>query len=346
MVRSAGFSPFLGGTQVRALKNGLKPAKARTTNGTAIREVLFGCFLSPSLKGKIVAQDKVIPLAAPTQTAPPLTSAQKFARIQPFLAPLLITCILTIGEFTYGILESYTATLLAIVTSIVCELVLGRFVTGRWPHLASSYVTGISVGILMRSTYLWPYVVCSLLSISSKYALRVKNRHLWNPSNLGMSVMLFLVPAAVSPLGQQWGNDKWPPAIILCLGSLILYTLGRLHITLTYVAAFTVLSYLRHVLTDQPWISELALLTSPSYLLFMFFMITDPKTTTHGKRRQILVVLLVAAAETLLRLNREIHAPYYALFMVAPITNLLEIGWDALQARKIATAAIPVSCAK
>lgn len=274
-----------------------------------------------------------------------MSTENKFTRIKPYLAPLLITCILTVGEYAYGILESYTATALAIVTSIVFEVILSRFATGRWPHLASAYVTGISVGILVRSTYLWPYLMCSLLSISSKYALRIKNRHLWNPSNLGVSVLLFLVPAAVAPLSQQWGNEKWPPLIILCLGSVILYSLGRLHITLTYMAAFTALSYVRSVLTDKLWITELGLLTSPSYQLFMFFMITDPKTTTRTRPRQIAVALVVAVTETLLRLNREIHAPYYALFIVAPITNLLEIAWDARQARKSAAADLPVFCA-
>ena len=37
------------------------------------------------------------------------------------------------------------------------ELVLGRLTYGRWPHPASAYITGISVGILVRSPFLWPY---------------------------------------------------------------------------------------------------------------------------------------------------------------------------------------------
>ena len=73
-----------------------------------------------------------------------------------FLAPILITGILLAGQIGFGILESYTRTLLAIASSIVMELVLGRLLTGKWPHLASAYITGISVGILIRSPALWP----------------------------------------------------------------------------------------------------------------------------------------------------------------------------------------------
>jgi Na+-translocating ferredoxin:NAD+ oxidoreductase RnfD subunit len=253
-----------------------------------------------------------------------------------FLAPVLITCILAIGDYQYQILESYGRTAAAILSAIALELVLGRWVTGRWPHLASAYITGISVGILLRSTLWWPFILCSLLSISSKYALRVHGRHLWNPSNLGMSVLLFLAPTAVASLSQQWGNDVWPLLVIWLLGGIILYRIGRLHITLTYVAAFIVLSWVRSVWSGAQWINEVAPLTGPMYQLFIFFMITDPATTTRTWRRQCVVAALVAVAETILRLNQVIYAPYYALFIVSPLTNLLEIWWTIRQTPKSA----------
>ncbi len=265
-----------------------------------------------------------------------------------FLAPILVTCILLGGDLTFGVLESYWNTALAILSSILLEMALGRLVTGRWPHLASAYITGISVGILVRSPLLWPYIVCSLLAISSKYAIRVKGRHIFNPSNLGVSILLFLAPVYVAPLSQQWGNELAVLLIIMCLGSLILFTLGRLHISATYVVAFAVLSLVRSRLTGQVWISEIALLTAPAYQLFIFFMITDPKTTTHTWPRQCAVAVVVAVVETLLRLyggrivpQADIHAPYYSLFIVAPVTNLLEIGWDSLRGRKAAALATP-----
>jgi Na+-translocating ferredoxin:NAD+ oxidoreductase RnfD subunit len=280
-----------------------------------------------------------------------------FDRFKPFLAPLLITSILALGEYQYGILEGKSLllnnTAWAILTAIAAEVLLRRLAAGKWPHwilLASAYITGISVGILLRTHSAWPYVVCSLLSISSKYALRVKGRHIWNPSNLGVTVLLLLVPDAVAPLSQQWGNQIWVPLIIMALGSLILYALGRLHITLTYAVTFAALSLLRSALTDELFINEIAVLTAPSYLLFMFFMITDPKTTTRTRTRQCAVAVVVALADTALRLfsggvpflakiHADIHAPYYALFVVAPVTNLLEIWWDGRQAPRPAPTA-------
>jgi Na+-translocating ferredoxin:NAD+ oxidoreductase RnfD subunit len=118
-----------------------------------------------------------------------------------------------------------------------------------------------------------------------------------------------------------------------------------LHITLSYMAAFSGLSLLRGALTGQPALSELGLLTAPSYLLFMFFMITDPKTTPRSRTRQYAATLSVALVETVLRLREEIHAPYYALFIVWPISNLLEIFWPPADQSPTATTALttPVS---
>ena len=83
-----------------------------------------------------------------------------------YLAPALITSILIAGHLSFGILESYEKTALAIVTSILVEITLCRMVYGTWPHLASAYITGISVGILLRSLAMWPYGLCSAISIT------------------------------------------------------------------------------------------------------------------------------------------------------------------------------------
>jgi len=278
----------------------------------------------------------------PSAPGPAPKKAGRFGQFRPFLAPILITGILLVGDVNYRILQSYWYTAAAIISAILLEIVLRRVATGQWPHwllLASCYITGISVGILIQATVVWPFILCSMLSISSKYALRIKGRHLWNPSNLGVSLLLFLAHEHVAPLSQQWGNEMWPSVIILALGTLILYTLGRLHITLTYAAAFALLSFIRSRLTDELFIVEIAQLSSPAYQLFMFFMITDPATTTRTRARRCAVAVLVAVVETLIRLNREfhdselanffaIHAPYYALFITAPVTNLIEIWWE------------------
>jgi Na+-translocating ferredoxin:NAD+ oxidoreductase RnfD subunit len=264
-------------------------------------------------------------------TPSPAVGARWFSFDKRYLAPLLITCILAAGQVSFGFLESYSRTALAIIVALVAELVLGRLVRGQWPHLASAYVSGISVGILLRSPAIWPYALCSLLSITSKYVLRVKGRHLWNPSNFGICVLLLLAPDVVASLSVQWGNFLLPMVIVWILGSLIIWQVRRVHICATYVASFLLFAYVRSGLTGHPFLAEVAPITGPMYQLFIFFMITDPKTTVQTTWGQCVVVFLVALVEMVLRLHESVYAPLYALFLVGPAANLVEIWWHARQ---------------
>jgi Na+-transporting NADH:ubiquinone oxidoreductase subunit NqrB len=243
-----------------------------------------------------------------------------------YLAPALITCVLVAGQITFGFLESWSRTFLAIATAILVELVVVRVLYGKWPHLASAYISGISVGILIRSPAFWPYALCSAISIVSKYVLRVDGRHIWNPTNFGVVAMLLLASDTVASLSVQWGNNLLPMVVVWMFGAVILWMADRIHITLTYVASFLFFAVVRAAITGHPVLSEIAPLTGPMYQLFIFFMITDPKTTVGPKWAQALVAFLVAAVETIFRLMEFVHSPFYALFVVGPAANLIEIA--------------------
>jgi enediyne biosynthesis protein E5 len=269
-------------------------------------------------------------VAPPSASPPPAPRGKLIAILDSrYLPPAFITCILLAGHLSFGILESYQKTLLAIATSIVTEMVLGRMLLGKWPHPASAYITGISVGILIRSPAFWPYALCSAISITSKYVLRVKGRHIWNPSNFGISVMLFLAAETVASLSIQWGNYLLPLVVIWVLGVVIVWRVRRVHITATYVISFVAFAFLRSWITGSPWQSEISPITGPMYQLFVFFMITDPKTTVRSKGGQCLVVFLVALVEMVMRLYQIVYAPFYALFFVGPTALLAEMWLDS-----------------
>ena len=270
---------------------------------------------------------------------PPMATAtprrRSFTIDKRFLAPLLITAILLTAHLSFGILEGWQRTALAIVTAIGAELIMGRLTYGAWPHPASAYISGISAGILIRSPFYWPYVLTALISITSKYVLRFRGKHLWNPTNFGVSAVVFLAPAAVAVLSVQWGNVVAPMAVIWVLGTFIVWRVGRLHISATYVFSFVLFSFVRAWMTGTPWVANVAPITGPMYQLFTFFMVTDPKTTVRSVKGQCVVVFLVAALETILRLNQVIYAPFYALFIVGPIALLVEHWLDSQKKRRM-----------
>jgi len=251
-----------------------------------------------------------------------------------YLPPLLITSILVGANLSFGILEGWERTALSIGVAIGAEMVLGRITYGKWPHPASAYISGISAGILIRSPFVWPYFFTSFISILSKYVLRLKGRHIWNPTNFGVSAIVLLAPATVTVLSIQWGNAVAPMVVIWLLGAVIVWRVGRAHISATYVAAFFVFSFVRSALTGVPWLATVAPITGPMYQLFIFFMITDPKTTVRSKKWQCVVVVMVAFVEMLMRLAEVVYAPFYALFVVGSIAMVIDITHESQSSRQ------------
>lgn len=284
-----------------------------------------------------MSQSSSEPVAVPSSPEVAAPVPRRFRFDNRYVPPLFITTILLVGHLSFGILESYKKTVLAIVVAIVAELILGRIFFGKWLNLASAYITGISVGILVRSPAYWPYALCSAISIMSKYVLRAKGRHLWNPSNFGIAVLLILAPETMAVLSIQWGNNYGAILVIWVLGSIIIWRARRFHISATYVVSFFLFAFLRSFITGHPWQAEVAPITGPMYQLFVFFMVTDPKTTVKSKTGQCVVAFGVALAEFVLRLDEVVYAPIFALFFVGPAANLIEIWWDSRRKPSVAT---------
>ncbi len=233
------------------------------------------------------------------------------------------------AQWSFGILHGYRGIVAAVVTSVAAELVLAGLLRTHRRNLASAYMSGVSVAIMVRTPLLWPFVLCALLSIMSKYVLRVNGRHIFNPSNLGICALLFLAPYAVAPLMIQWGNSIWPMLIIWVAGAYAVWRADRAHVTAAYVVAFFVFAFVRSLTGHSSFVSEIAPITGPMYQLFALFMITDPKTTVKSRPWAMVVVVVVAFVEMILRLGHVIYAPFYALFLVTPVPLLVELWWKS-----------------
>src|SRR5256886_6401057 len=241
----------------------------------------------------------------------------------------LITLILVLGEARYGILGGYDRLVAALGVCTATELVLSRWLRGRVANVQSAYITGISLALLIKppAHLLWPFALGGFLAIASKYVLQFRGRHLWNPSNFAISLLVVVAPASVAVLSQQWGNDLATNAVIWCFGLLIAFRVRMLHVTLAYVACFVALAGMRSTITGGPLLAEIAPLTGPMYQLFVFFMITDPKTTVSTVRGRMIVAAAVAVAEAAIRLAGDYHvAALASLYPAPPILALAIVG--------------------
>ena len=265
-----------------------------------------------------------------------------------YLISFLITLILVLGEAFYGILGGYERLAITLGVCVATELVLSWLMRGKIVPLQSAYVTGISLALLLKpqAGLLWPFALGAFLAIASKYVLTLRGRHLWNPSNFAISLLLVLAPTRIALLSHQWGNHLATNVVIWAFGLLIALRVRVLHVTLTYVASYLVLAAVRSALVGTPLLAELAPITGPMYQLFIFFMVTDPRTTVHTKRGRIMVVAIVAVVEAIIRIAGDYNvAALSPLYPAPPILALAIVGpiAMAIDLLRQPTASKPVS---
>ena len=93
------------------------------------------------------------------------------------------------------------------------------------------------------------------------------------------------------------------------------------------MVSFILLAAVRSVILGGPLLTEIAPLTGPMYQLFVFFMVTDPKTTVSTRRGRIVVAALVALLEAMIRVAGDYHvAALSLLYPAPPILALAIVG--------------------
>ena len=274
---------------------------------------------TPSDAMRGATRDKTQPsAAAPNALA---RAWRRGSHVDPrYLIAFLITLVLVAAQFRYQMVGGYQRLILALAVCTATEVAFSWFDRGKVVNLLSAYISGISLTLLLKPQggALWPFVLGGLLAISSKYVLRYRGNHLWNPTNFAIAALLLAAPDRVSVLSHQFGNDVLTNLVIWTFGLVIAARVGALHITLTYIASFLFLNSVRAGILGQPVLPEIAPITGPMYQLFIFFMITDPRTVVRGRRQQIVVAVMIALMETVIRFASDEGWPLPTAFNVAP----------------------------
>lgn len=205
---------------------------------------------------------------------------------------------------------------LAVGSACLLDFVILAFSTRQLTLPLSAYITALSVGLLVES-YDWRvFVVVPAWSILSKYLLRDRTRHFFNPSNFGIVMVLLFGHgiASIAP-GSQWGADYRVAAAILCLGMLMMTRLKRLELALGWLGGFVLMSLLRMALGQGGLVFALGPMTGAEFALFTFSMLPDPKTSPPTPRGRIAWGLSIAVMDGVLRYFEVRYSMFYALFV-------------------------------
>ncbi len=190
--------------------------------------------------------------------------------------------------------------------------------------MLSAVVTCCGLSLLLRSDTLWVHPLTAAFAISSKFVLRVRGKHLYNPANVGVIAAITLLPGTwVSP--GQWGNELALAVWFLMLGTLVTQRARRLDVSWVFLGAFLGLVALRVLLLGQSWSIWWHQLGNGALLLFAFFMISDPMTIPNRCEARVAYAIMVAIGAIVWQyvLFRP-NALIWSLFLLTPLVPLFD----------------------
>jgi Na+-transporting NADH:ubiquinone oxidoreductase subunit NqrB len=157
----------------------------------------------------------------------------------------------------------------------------------------SALISGLSLCLLLRTNFVAIAILAAVATIASKFVLRIGGKHIFNPTNFGIVLMMAMTDRVwISP--GQWGNVAFFAFLMACLGGLVVNRAARSDVTYAFIVFYTALVFGRSVWLGEPMAIPIHRLQSGALLLFTFFMISDPKTTPDSRAGRILFAALVA----------------------------------------------------
>jgi Na+-transporting NADH:ubiquinone oxidoreductase subunit NqrB len=157
----------------------------------------------------------------------------------------------------------------------------------------SALISGLSLCLLVRTNSLSLAGAAAAVAIASKFVVRVHGKHLFNPTNAGI-VLMILATGQVWVSPGQWGNVAFFAFLMACLGGLVVNRAARSDVTWAFMAAYMALVFGRSLWLGEPLAIPLHRLENGALLLFTFFMISDPKTTPNSRAGRMVFALAVA----------------------------------------------------
>ncbi len=213
--------------------------------------------------------------------------------------------------------------------AIVPVALLVQFVGTRLTDLPrfdplSPLITSLSLTLLLRTDVVWLAALAAVIAIGSKFLLRFRGKHVFNPANFALvSLMLLSDHAWVS--SGQWGSAAIGAFVLACLGFLVLTRAKRAETTLAFLLFYAALIFGRAIWLDDPVSIPLHQLQNGALLIFAFFMISDPKTSPNSASGRILYAALVASVSYIIQfVFYQTNGPILALIMCAPVVPLID----------------------
>ena len=214
-------------------------------------------------------------------------------------------------------------------TFFLCEIIFNKnkidFLQKIKTGLPSVIISSFGLSLLLKTNHWQTAVFAALVSILSKYLIRVNGKHIFNPSALGIVAGIFICQDCwISP--GQWGSGFVLLFAACIFGFIVVTKVQKLSVSLSFLGVFISLLFARQIIyLGWPMDYFLQSISTGSLLLFSFFMITDPKTLPNKTALRNIWVAAIACTAFYLSTFKFINgAPIFVLVFAQLLVPALD----------------------
>jgi Na+-transporting NADH:ubiquinone oxidoreductase subunit NqrB len=187
-------------------------------------------------------------------------------------------------------------------------------------------ISGLSLCLLCRTHLWWLAALAGVIAIASKFSLRWRGKHLFNPTNIALAVLMLVSDGRVWVSPGQWGSAAFFAFLMACLGGLVVMRAGRADVALAFLASWILLITGRSLWLHEPLAIPMHRLQNGALLLFTFFMISDPRTTPDSRAGRIVFAMMVAVGGWWWQFRMfGTNGPLWALAVFSMLTPLIDV---------------------
>lgn len=205
----------------------------------------------------------------------------------------ILTGLLIYGLTSLDLEIDLVQSVVVISVSLLAQFLLGRTFGLPTYDPKSPLISALSLCLLLRTNNAGLAVVAAVVTIASKFVLRFRGKHIFNPTNFGLTMIMLVTPAVWVSAGQ-WGSMAITGFFIACVGGMVVNRAARSDITFSFLGAFALLLFGRALWLGDPLVIPIRQVQNGAFLIFAFFMLSDPKTTPNSRTGRILYAFLVA----------------------------------------------------
>lgn len=188
----------------------------------------------------------------------------------------------------------------------------------------SGIISSLGVFLLCDSPTIWAYVLVAALTIASKHLFTTNRQHIFNPNNFALVIAVLYFEESITIVSGNWGGNLLLAGLIAIFGAYVSYRAERWSLVLSYALGFLLLGVFRSMLSKLPLTIIWGPATGAAFQLFIFYMITDPKTTPNNKKQQIFFGTTMAFIDAGLRMAQNKYAPFIALFTISSLQPAIQ----------------------